>query len=102
MIEPPLVSDYVESKAVKDPRIRAEAHGYRVVFPDGKQRGPRFFVNNSAAVIEKQGKDARGEPKWDLIASYPKPGTHLMECEEGEARDQDLALYWLLAGPGAE
>lgn len=78
-----------------DPRIRSTVGKYRVVVPNGAQKGNRFFTNNSSVVIEKRCKDAVGVEKWDRVTSFPKPG-------QDETNETDLALYWLLAGPDAE
>ncbi len=78
-----------------DPRIRSTVGQYRVVIPNGAQKGSRFFTNSSSVVIEKRSKDAVGVEKWDRVTSFPKPG-------QDETNEVDLALYWLLAGPDAE
>lgn len=74
--------------------VRLAAGDYRVVVPDGTQKGSRFFVNNSPVVVEKRGLDATKQAKWDHVATFNKPGAN--------ATDVERALYWLLAGPGAE
>lgn len=79
-----------------DRRVRSTAGDFRVVAPDGTQKGSKFYVNNSPMVIEKRGKDAMGAEKWDRITSYPKPSLKSGETEV------DFALYWLFAGPDAE
>ena len=90
-----------------DPRVRQEVGDYRVVFPDGTRKGGRFFVNKSPAVIEKRGKDATGKEKWDRVTSYGKPSeTKTIDSRQSSNpiidNEVDYALYWLLAGPGAE
>lgn len=80
-----------------DRRIRSVVGDYRVVVPNGTQKGHRFFVNNSSVVIEMRGKDATGAEKWDRVTSFPKPG-----MKDGVDGNVDHALYWLLVGPDAE
>lgn len=79
-----------------DRRIRSVVGNYRVVIPDGAQKGRRFFTNNSPVVIEKRSKDATGAEKWDRVMLFPKPGP------KSSNEDADHAVYWLLAGPDAE
>jgi hypothetical protein len=86
---------FVSAKPI-DRRVRSTAGDFRVVAPDGTQKGSKFYVNNSPVVIERRGKDAMGAEKWDRITSYPKPGL------KTDSTEIDFALYWLLAGPDAE
>ncbi len=78
-----------------DKRIRSVVGDYRVVIPDGVQKGARFITGNSPVVIERRSKDATGAEKWDRITSFAKPG--LMSSADAV----DHAVYWLLAGPDA-
>jgi hypothetical protein len=84
-----------ETDAV-DKRVRSIVGDYRVVVPDGRQKGSKFYVNNSPVVIERRGRDARGVEKWDRVTSFSKPGP------KGGDTEIDHALYWLLAGSDAE
>lgn len=79
-----------------DKRIRCVVGDYRVVIPDGVQKGRRFFTNDSPMVIEKRSKDAAGAVKWDRVTSLSKPGP------KNSVKSCDHAVYWLLAGPDAE
>lgn len=91
----PETEHFVQPKPV-DRRVRSQAGDFRVVAPDGRQKGSKFYVNNSPMVVEKRGKDAMGAEKWDRVTSYPKPGP------KSDSTEIDFALYWLLAGPDAE
>lgn len=92
----PLVDD--SSRPSTDKRVRSVVGDYRVVIPDGAQKGRRFFTNNSQVVIEKRGKDATGAEKWDRVTSFPHPSTK----NTAESPEALAATYWLLAGPDAE
>lgn len=81
-----------------DRRIRSVVGDYRVVIPDGTQKGSRFYTNNSPVVIEKRSKDAMGADKWDRVTSLPKPAP---KDVDGDA-NYNRAIYWLLAGPDSE
>lgn len=90
-------SEHIRSET--NARIRSVVGDYRVVVPDGAQKGRRFFTNNSSLVIEKRSKDATGAEKWDRVMSFSKP-------KPGDKIDSEMidlhSLYWLLAGPDAE
>ncbi len=89
------MADAIDTDAV-DKRVRSIVGDYRVVVPDGRQKGSKFYVNNSPVVIERRGRDARGVEKWDCVTSLAKPGP------KGNDMEINRALYWLLAGPDAE
>lgn len=78
----------------KDPRVRTEVRDYRVVAPSGRSKDGRFFVNGSL-VIEKRDQNALGEVRWSHVTTLAKPG---IDCKD----ESEIALYRLLAGPGAE
>lgn len=81
-------------------RVRSVVGNYRVVIPDGVQKGRRFFTNNSPLVIEKRSKDATGAEKWDRVTSLSKPAPKGIDGDADYALNH--AVYWLLAGPDAE
>lgn len=86
--------DKLATSVNKDPRVRAEVGDYRVVAPSGRAKDGRFFVNGSL-VIEKRDNNALGEARWSHVATLAKPG---IDCKD----ESEIALYRLLAGPGAE
>lgn len=90
----PRVAESPDSDSI-DRRVRSAVRDFRVVMPEGRQKGAKFYVNNSAVVIEKRSKDARGVEKWDRVTSLSKPN-------HGDGDEVNHALYWILAGPDAE
>lgn len=93
----PEAEHFIQPKPV-DRRVRSCAGDFRVVAPEGTQKGTKFYVNNSPMVIEKRNQDATGAEKWDRVTSYPKPGLRI----DSNSTEVSFALYWLLAGPDAE
>lgn len=87
---------------IPDPRVRMENDEYRVTAPNGKSSGARFFVNG-LLVIEKKTKASLGEVSYEPILTLPKPSNVTASTEDMEdERQKNLALFSLLAGPGAE
>jgi hypothetical protein len=83
-----------KTKSEPDPRIRVEIGEYRVVAPNGRAKDGRFYVNG-ALTIEKRSKDALGNRCWTHVAVVSSPG---IDCKD----EFIIAIYRLLAGPGAE
>lgn len=91
-------------KPKRNPKIRLEANGYRVIAPNGREQKDRYgnvqFFANGGLVIEKLSKNALDEPVWERVFDV-RSASGEMSVAWDSTPGAALAIFKLLVGDGA-